>query len=73
MAMCPVPAEDEEDGREDVDGKYDSTYSEEEGRQDPRGCISMGWIKRLRSPQDRKDSSHALQLLVNGGMVLDCV
>ena len=63
--MCSVPAEDEEDGGEDVDGECSSTYGEEEGGQDPRGCISVGGIKRLRSPQDREDSSHELRLPVN--------
>ena len=66
--MCSVPAEDEEDGGEDVDGEYGSTYGEEKGRQDPRGCISVGGIKRLRCSQDRKDSSHELQLPVNCGI-----
>ena len=58
MAIGAIPGENEEDGGEGVKGENDSACSEEERRQDPRGCVTMSWVEWLRSPQDSKDPSH---------------
>lgn len=60
--VCPVPAENEEDCSEGIDGQQDANDGEKDRREDPRGSVSVSRIEGLGSPKDGRDTSSHLSV-----------